>query len=185
MKAGVFRAGNCADISLGLRIGTGDATDIVVCTAGVTFKLSGFGFGLDDDVLTGDLFLDKFSAVAESPELDIDDMLELEFEALIKFMLLLLLIMASEFLITTVTALSCSVSSFLIQQLAVACCADDLILAALYEAKCGKTCCPYSCANDSIFTLNGTFVSVFTISGNDTNLYMNFCPITFFMIFLS
>lgn len=59
------------------------------------------------------------------------------------------------------------------------------MLAALYEAKCGNTCWPYSCASDSIFTLNGIFVSVFTISGNDTNLYMNFCPMTFFMIFLS
>lgn len=129
MNAGVFRVGNWADnwadISLGLRMGTGDATESVVCTAGVTFKLSGFGFGLDDDVLLGDLFRDKFSAIAVSPELDVDDIPELEFEALINAKLLLML--ASEFLI--ITALSCSFSSLI--RLLVARCADDLILAAL------------------------------------------------------
>lgn len=48
--------------------------------------------------------------------------------------------------------------------------ADDFTSMALNDAKCGMICCPYSCAILSILTLNGTFVSVFTISGNETNL---------------
>lgn len=66
-------------------MGTGDATDNVVCTAGVTFKLNGLGFGLDEDVLLGDLFRDKLSAELLSPVMAVDDdMLELELEALTK-----------------------------------------------------------------------------------------------------
>lgn len=73
MNAGVFSACKCAaEIGFGLIIGTGVAMDRVVVTVGVTFKLSGLGLGLDDDVLDKDLFCDRFSAVMVSPEVDAD-----------------------------------------------------------------------------------------------------------------
>lgn len=38
------------------------------------------------------------------------------------------------------------------------------------DTKCGKTRCPYSIAKLSIFTLKGILFSIFSISGNETNL---------------
>ena len=133
-SAGVFNVGNCVGSSFGLITGIGDATDNVVVTTGVTFNVSGFGFGLDEDVLLGDLgdFCDKLSAMTGSPEVVVRTTPALELEALTIVKLVFTRLSSEGFVnFEKPLLLPLSSTSFLIKFIPVACCADDFILAAL------------------------------------------------------